>query len=104
MKLPGTSLRVSWWFQVHAWDPRWAHGVNESDGSKLIDSSAQLQLALTQAGAAGPAGSPKVLQLERGWYAVVRPMPTYLLRKPLACQDLNLYDISATGGGTEGPT
>ena len=55
---------------VHTWDPRWVHGVNESNGQKLIDSSAQLQLALTQAGAAGSPGSPKVLQLERGWYAV----------------------------------
>ena len=55
---------------VHAWNPLWVHGVNESNGAKLIDSSAQLQLALTQAGAAGSPGSPKVLQLERGWYAV----------------------------------
>ena len=70
---------------VHAWNPRWVHGVNESDGSKLIDSSAQLQLALIQAGAAGPAGRPKVLLLERGWYAVVRPQQCHCLSSIWNC-------------------
>jgi hypothetical protein len=52
---------------VFKWPAQHQHGVNESS-TLLIDSSAHLRHALAEAGK-GPAG-PKVLQLERGWYAV----------------------------------
>ena len=50
------------------WDPELTHGINETGQDLLIDSSDHLRRALAKAGE-GPPG-PKVLQLERGWYAV----------------------------------